>query len=93
MARDLAALVAQMDLDEKAAVLAGADMWSTVAIERLGIPSVRVTDGPNGARGPALPAGLSAGAPMTSLCVPSGAALGATWDTELLERVGAVLGR
>ncbi len=92
MARDLAALVAQMDLDEKAALLAGADMWSTVAIERLGIPSVRVTDGPNGARGPALPAGLSAGAPMTSLCVPSGAALGATWDTELLERVGAVLG-
>ncbi len=92
MARDLIALVAQLDLDEKAALLAGADMWSTVAVERLGIPSVRVTDGPNGARGPALPAGFGADAPTTSLCVPSGAALGATWDTDLLERVGAVLG-
>lgn len=92
MARDLDALVAQMDLDEKAAVLAGADMWSTVAVDRLGIPSVRVTDGPNGARGPALPEGFGVDAPMTALCVPSGAALGATWDTALLERVGSVLG-
>ena len=55
MDRDLDALVAQLELDEKAALLAGADMWSTVAVERLGIPSVRVTDGPNGARGPTLP--------------------------------------
>ena len=92
MARDLTSLAAQLDLDEKAALLAGADMWSTVAVDRLGIPSVRVTDGPNGARGPALPAGFGVDAPMTSLCVPSGAALGATWDAALLQRVGAVLG-
>ncbi|MEZ5143386.1 MAG: glycoside hydrolase family 3 N-terminal domain-containing protein [Acidimicrobiales bacterium] len=92
MARDLDALVATLDLDEKAALLAGADLWSTVAVPRVGLPSVRVTDGPNGARGPALPAGLDAGPPMTSLCMPSGAALGATWDAELLERVGTVIG-
>jgi beta-glucosidase len=92
MARDLVALVARMELDEKAALLAGADFWSTVAVERLGLPAVRVTDGPNGARGPALPGGLDSGPPATSLCVPSGAALGATWDTALLDRVGAVLG-
>lgn len=92
MARDLTALVAQMNLDEKANLLAGADMWSTIAIDRLGIPSVRVTDGPNGARGPALPAGFGSGEELSSLCVPSGAALGATWDLALLERVGAVLG-
>jgi hypothetical protein len=71
MARDLVALVARMELDEKAALLAGADFWSTVAVERLGLPAVRVTDGPNGARGPALPGGLDSGPPATSLCVPS----------------------
>ena len=55
MARDIDSLIAQLTLDEKASLTAGADLWSTVAVERLGLPSVRVTDGPNGARGPSLP--------------------------------------
>lgn len=91
MSRDLPALVSQLQLDEKAALLAGADLWSTVAVERLGIPPVRMTDGPNGARGPNLPGPGSGG--LTSVCVPCGAALGATWDADLLERVGTVLGQ
>ncbi len=93
MGRDLHALVSQLELDEKAALLAGADLWSTVAVDRLGIPSVRVTDGPNGARGPNLPGSFAGAAPLTSVCVPCGAALGATWDVALLERVGAMLGQ
>ena len=48
-------LVAELELDEKAALLAGADLWSTVAVERLGIPAVGLTDGPNGARGRTCP--------------------------------------
>ena len=51
MARDIAALIAQLTLDEKASLTAGADFWSTVPIPAAGIPAVRVTDGPNGARG------------------------------------------
>ncbi|HEV2370246.1 MAG TPA: glycoside hydrolase family 3 N-terminal domain-containing protein, partial [Acidimicrobiales bacterium] len=62
-------------------------MWSTVPVPRLGIPRVRVTDGPNGARGSSMG---SAG--PTSVCVPCGSALGATWDPALMERVGALLG-
>jgi beta-glucosidase len=84
---DVERLVAALTLDEKAALTAGADMWSTVAVERLGIPKVRVTDGPNGARGPWLRGEVDS----VSTCVPCGSALGATWDTELLERVGAIL--
>jgi beta-glucosidase len=91
MTRDIDALVQQLTLDEKASLTAGADNWSTVAIERLDIPAVFVTDGPNGARGPTLP-GLGDDGTTTAVCVPCGAALGATWDVELLERVGALLG-
>ncbi len=92
MARDIASLVAALDLDEKAALLAGADLWSTVGVERLGLPAVFVTDGPNGARGPDLPSSVGGESASTSTCVPSGAALGATWDVELLARVGGVIG-
>ncbi len=84
----VAALLADLSLDEKASLTAGADMFSTPPVERLGIPAVRLTDGPNGARGAVLP-GES---PDTSVCVPCGAALGATWDPELIERIGALLG-
>lgn len=91
MSRDIEGLVAAMDLEEKTSFLAGADMWSTIAIERLGIPSVLLTDGPNGARGPALPASMDGPSTSTSTCMPSGAALGATWDRALVERVGAVI--
>lgn len=78
-------LIQQMTLEEKISLLAGTDMWHTVPIERLGIPVIKVTDGPNGARG----AGGSTG--VTSACTPCGAALGATWNTELVEEVGKVL--
>ena len=81
-------LVAALTLDEKAALTAGEDMWSTVAVERVGLPKVRVTDGPSGARGAALPGEVAS----TSTCVPCGTALGATWDPQLVERVGEVLG-
>lgn len=85
--RDIAALVGELTLDEKAALTAGADMWHTVAVPRLGIPSVRLTDGPNGARGTQTgPVG------PPSACLPCGTALGATWDPGLVERVGQVLG-
>ena len=81
-------LVAALTLDEKASLTAGADLWSTVAIERLGIPKLWMTDGPNGARGPSLPGEGSA----VSTCVPCGTALAATWNPALIEEVGALLG-
>ena len=61
------------------------DLWHTVAIERAGIPSLRFTDGPNGARGERWSSG-------TSACLPSGTALAATWNRDLVHQVGRVLG-
>ena len=78
-------LLEQMTLDEKISMLAGADLWHSVAIPRLGIPQFKTTDGPNGARG----AWGSMGAP--SVATPIGVALGATWNPDLVEKVGNVL--
>jgi beta-glucosidase len=51
MIDDLDALINQMTLEEKVSLLSGADSWHTRAIERLGIPAIRVTDGPQGCAG------------------------------------------
>ncbi|HEX6269253.1 MAG TPA: glycoside hydrolase family 3 C-terminal domain-containing protein [Anaerolineales bacterium] len=78
-------LLGQMTLDEKISLLAGADLWHTVAVPRLGIPQFKVTDGPNGARGAWGDMGPQ------SVATPVGIAMGATWNPELIERVGNVL--
>jgi beta-glucosidase len=86
---DVKALVSTLTLEEKAALTAGEDMLSTVAVEHLGIPKVHVTDGPNGARGNSLP-GMG-GPPST--CIPCGSAIGATWNPALAQALGALVGR
>ena len=85
MDEQINALIGQMTLEEKIALLSGADMWHTVPIERLGIPALKMTDGPMGARGEDAPDG------PTSACFPCGTALGATWNPELVERVAGAL--
>ena len=45
------ALLEAMTLEEQVSLLAGAGFWTTVPVERLGIPAIKVSDGPNGARG------------------------------------------
>lgn len=79
-------LLGQMTLEEKISMLAGADLWHSVPVPRLGIPQLKVTDGPNGARG----AWGNMG--PTSVATPVGIALGATWNPDLVEKVGNVLG-
>jgi beta-glucosidase len=78
-------LLSQLTLAEKVSLLAGADLWHSVPVERLGIPVLKVTDGPNGARG------ADANSGPASACFPVGVALGATWNPALVERVGAAL--
>lgn len=79
-------LVAQMTLKEQVSLLSGEDLWSLPAIPRLGIQKLRVTDGPNGARG-----GGSLIGGVKSAAFPVGIALGATWNIALVSKVGAAL--
>ena len=80
------ALVEELTLAEQVALLAGVDFWHTASIERLGIPALRVSDGPVGARGTRFDG-------PASLDVPCSTALAATWDPDLVEQIGQVLGR
>nr|WP_117190509.1 glycoside hydrolase family 3 C-terminal domain-containing protein [Rhizobium terrae] len=79
-------LVDSMTLEEQVSLLSGEDFWSLPAIERLNVGKLRVTDGPNGARGGG---GLLGG--VKSACFPVGIALGATWNAELLAEIGEAL--
>ncbi len=71
-------------LEQLTAAVAGIDLWNAPGIPGRLAP-LRVTDGPNGARGPSF-----TGVP--SACFPCGSALGATWDPELVTRIGAAIG-
>lgn len=81
-------LLDDLTLDEKAALTAGSAMFVMQGVARVGIPSWRVTDGPNGARGSSI---LGSGE-ARAVCIPCGSALGATWNPALIEQLGAVLG-
>lgn len=87
-------IIAQMTLEEKASLMSGENFWNTKSIERLGIPSMMLTDGPHGLRkqgGKSDHLGLHKSIPAT--CFPTAATLANSWDQELLEEVGACLGR
>lgn len=63
----------------------GDDFWHTVPIPRLGIPSIRLSDGPNGVRGTRFFGSVPAA------CLPCGTAIGATFDRNLAVQVGHLL--
>ncbi|HZG85428.1 beta-glucosidase [Paenibacillus sp.] len=93
MSRDLKALIAQMTLEEKAGLCSGLDFWHLKGVERLGIPSIMVTDGPHGLRKQRADAdhlGLFDSVPAT--CFPSAAGLAGSWDRDLIRSVGVALG-
>jgi beta-glucosidase len=78
--------VTREDIQEKVRVMSGRDFWRTHASAVLDLPQLKVTDGPNGARGD-----LASGA--TSACFPVGVAMGASFDPDLLFEIGVALGR
>ena len=87
------ALIDQMTLEEKASLMSGANFWNSKGIDRLGIPSMMLTDGPHGLRkqgGSADHLGLNQSLPAT--CFPTAATLANSWDPHLGYEVGQALG-
>jgi beta-glucosidase len=79
-------VVARLTLEQKVALVGGADVWHTAQVVDPFVPAVRMSDGPAGVRG------TSWSGPR-SFSFPCGAALGATFDPELVAEVGAALAK
>src|ERR1700727_935231 len=91
-------LLSRMTAEEKVSLLSGANWMETVAIPPLGIPSIRMADGPAGVRAWYGPSALTNAADskfpkITSTAFPSGIAVAATWDPETAQAVGQALGQ
>jgi beta-glucosidase len=84
------ALIKKMTLEEKVSLVSGIDNWHTKNIARMGIPSIKVTDGPHGCR---TASDKNANETIPATCFPTGVGLAATWNTELIGKVGAAIGR
>jgi len=91
MRQDTSTILSRLTLEEKAVLCTGATPWQTVAIERLGIPSITVADGPHGVRRVADTETLMAES-LPATCFPTASALASTWDVDLLRALGEALG-
>ncbi|KAI1372575.1 glycoside hydrolase family 3 protein [Hypoxylon crocopeplum] len=76
----------KLSMSDKVDLLAGIDFWHTKSLPQHGVPSLRLSDGPNGVRGTKFFNGVKAA------CFPCGTALGATFNQELLEEAGKKMG-
>ncbi|MFZ4813372.1 MAG: glycoside hydrolase family 3 C-terminal domain-containing protein [Phototrophicaceae bacterium] len=88
MILDIEALLTQLTLEEKAALCTGATAWTTVAVDRLGIPAIWVADGPHGLRRTETIASRTS---LPATCFPTASALSATWNTDLIRDLGEAL--
>jgi len=82
------AIISQMTLEEKASMCSGKNFWETQNIERLGIPSITLTDGPYGVVKRLF--GFSENVAAT--CFPTSSALASSWDLDLIYNVGKAIG-
>ena len=92
--KEIDKLVKKLTLDEKIAMIHGASLFRSGAVERLGIPAIETSDGPMGVRAEFMddrwiPLGNQDD--MVSY-LPSNSALASSWNTELAYKTGRILG-
>src|ERR1035438_8145102 len=92
----VADLLSRMTLEEKVAMLAGSGWMESMPNERLGIPAIKMADGPMGIRswaGSSAVTNAASTVPVTSTAFPAGLAMAATWDPELIAQQGKAIGQ
>lgn len=90
---DVKKVLSELTLEEKAGLVSGRDFWHTKELERLGIPSMMMTDGPHGLRKQGVKGDhLGIGKSIPATCFPTAAALACSFDEDLMERIGEALG-
>src|SRR5512142_1585683 len=90
MTTDLQTIIAQMTLEEKAALCTGASAWSTTPIDRLGVPEMIVSDGPHGLRRVPDVHSIAEGS-LPATCFPTASCTASTWDVDLIRKMGEAL--
>lgn len=86
-------LLKKLTLEEKCALLSGAETFKTRGMPKHGIPQIWLSDGPHGLRkqaGESDHLGLNPSVPAT--CFPTASAVANSWDAALGEKIGAALG-
>lgn len=83
---DIDSVLDQLTLQEKIHLVSGLDSWHTYPVPRLGIPSLRISDGPNGVRG------TKFFNSVPTACIPTGTAIASCWNTELMNELGKEMG-
>ena len=86
-------LLKELTLEEKCALLSGAETFKTRGMPQHGIPQIWLSDGPHGLRkqaGESNHLGLNPSVPAT--CFPTASAVANSWDAALGEEIGAALG-
>ena len=78
-------LIQDLTLQEKISLMSGFNSWYTNKIDRLDIPSIKMSDGPNGVRGDSTSG-------KSSACFPCAISIGSTWDIDLINQLGVALG-
>jgi beta-glucosidase len=87
-------LLKRMTLEDKATMLAGSGWMESAPIPRLGIPAIKMADGPLGVRswmGSSAITNAASAPKITSTSFPSGVAMAATWNTDLVQREGQAI--
>ena len=87
---DIQSIILKMTLEEKAALCTGATSWSTTPVERLGVPAMIVSDGPNGVRRVADLNTITAQS-LPATCFPTASSTASSWDPGLLQAMGQAL--
>ena len=88
--KNIQSIIAQMTLEEKAALCTGATSWTTTPVERLGVPELIVSDGPHGVRRVKDVHTLAIDS-LPATCFPTASCLASTWDVELIHKMGVAL--
>ena len=94
MKRNIKELISQMTLEEKAGMCSGLDFWHLKGVERLGIPSVMVSDGPHGLRKQDEQADhLGINDSIKAVCFPPAVLSACSFDRDLMHEFGDAIGK
>ncbi len=94
MERNVKELISQMTLEEKAGMCSGDDFWHLKGVERLGIPSVMVSDGPHGLRKQDEKQDhLGINESIKAVCFPPAVLAACSFDRDLIRTLGDAIGK